>query len=111
MKYVLPHTAVKLRESGFPQGGTKYLWHKQKGAKVSFPRHGIVAGEEHWVLYKRNRHDISAFGDSHGYNRWVSAPTIEQAVKWKEIVDAEKELRENVEEILNIIERKMGESE
>jgi len=82
MDHVLPETALKLREIGFPQGNTKYLWHRRKGAKVSLPAHNIVAGEEHWHIYKRNKHDISAFGDSHGYNRWVSAPTIEQVREW-----------------------------
>jgi len=92
MKFVLPHTALRLRELGFPQGKTKYLWHKTKQAKVTFKKFDIETGDEHWVMYKRNKHDISAFGDIYGYNRWVSAPTVEQVMRWKKIQDAEKEL-------------------
>ena len=100
MDHVLPETALKLREAGFPQGGTEYLWHKQKGAKISFPKHGIVAGEEHWHLYKRNKHDISAFGDSHGYNRWVSAPTIDQANRWASFMDRQEDIIKNLEDTI-----------
>jgi hypothetical protein len=81
-RIVMHSTAIKLRNLGFPQGKTPFLWHKQKGAKVSLPKFDVVAGEEHWKLYKRNKHDISAFGDSHGYNRWVSAPTYVEATAW-----------------------------
>ena len=103
-QFVLPQTAVKLREAGFPQGNTPYLWHKQKGAKVSLPKYGVIAGEEHWKIYKRNKHDISAFGDSHGYNRWVSAPTVEQAQAWAQRIKEERmEAGEAFEEFINLV--------
>ena len=104
MEFVLPQTALKLREVGFPQGKTKYLWHKRKGAKVSLPKHGVIAGEEHWHLYKRNKHDISAFGDAYGYNRWVSAPTVEQVRRWKEIKEIEAEIaKDHIKALISMV--------
>ena len=84
MSFVLPHTALKLRESGFPQGVTTHLWHKMKGIKVSLTKGLVEDNGEHWVLCKRNKNDISAFGDVYGYNRWVSAPTTDQVREWAE---------------------------
>ena len=58
-EYYSPEQCLKFRDVGVKQGISPVLWHKDK-------HYG-------WVLWKRNKHDISAFGDSHGYNRWVSA--------------------------------------
>ena len=88
--FVLPHTALKLRRSGFPQGHTKFLWHKEKG--------------NNWVLYKRNNHDISSFGDKYGYNKWVSAPTIDEAQNWAEdIKEMHREAKTAAYEMFKII--------
>jgi len=43
---------------GFPPGITDYVWYWDKNK---------------WILYKRNKHDISAFGDIKGYNKYISA--------------------------------------
>lgn len=91
--YVLPHTALKLRDIGYPQGKTPYLWHLKKGAKVSLPEHGIVAGEEHWELYKRNKHDMSSDADAKGLNRWVAAPTIGETKVWAETEKGDQAVR------------------
>ena len=93
---VMVHIALKLRELGYPQGKTPYLWHRTKPSKVSFKQFDIAVGDQHWIIYKRNKHDISSFGDSHGYNRWVSAPTYGEAFAWAlkrniEIFDEKKE--------------------
>jgi hypothetical protein len=53
-------TCIGLRRY-YPQGRTRYLWHKNKHNR------------DKWELYERSPHDISSFGDSHGYGRWVSA--------------------------------------
>ena len=97
-QFVLPQTALKMRDAGFPQGKTLYLWHKTKPMKFDF--HGMKKGETHWVLYKRNKHDISAFGDRHGYNRWVSAPTVAEAKRW---ADTLYEMKESLKETEGII--------
>lgn len=59
--YYTPEECIELRADGHPQGRSVYLWHKDKH------------NHDKWELYKRNSHDISQFGDSFGYNRWVSA--------------------------------------
>ena len=98
-QFVLPQTALKLRDAGFPQGNTEHLWHKEKGCR------GWDKFPEQWVIYKRNKHDISAFGDSHGYNRWVSAPTIEQAQRWGEnIREMHREAKTAAYEMLDMIQ-------
>lgn len=63
--YFQPNQCQALRRLGFPQGQTNYLWVKQKLKNQPHV--------EYWDLYRRNEHDISSFGDSHGYNRWISA--------------------------------------
>jgi len=95
-QFVLPQTALRMREAGYPQGRTPYLWHKEK--RLNFT---TMRKEDHWVLYKRNKYDISAFGDSHGYNRWVSAPTINQTKEWAGTL---REMKESLKDTGGLID-------
>lgn len=56
-----------LCSEGYPKGKSLYLWHKDKHQR------------DRWVLYKRNRHDMSQDADKHGLNRWITAITHDEA--------------------------------
>lgn len=60
-----PDDCLKLRQLGYPQGISRFLWHRNKH------------NHDQWELYARNKHDISNYGDKLGYNRWVSAAPID----------------------------------
>jgi len=59
--FLPPKICLKLRDEGYKQGVSSFLWYKNKHNR------------DKWELYERNKYDISCFGDSHGYKRWVSA--------------------------------------
>ena len=70
-QYLSPDECIKMHGRGYPQGKSEYLWHKDKHQ------------HDKWVLYKRNRHNMSATADKDGFNRWVTAITHEEAECWK----------------------------
>ena len=107
MNRVLPDTALKLRLAGFPQGITKYVWHRTRPMKVAFA--GKDLGQRDWILYKRSKSDISAFGDVKGYSRWVSAPTIDEVQQWKNIVEKTEKLKvESAMMLIRMVEQILG---
>lgn len=63
---------LDLREIGYPQGKSEYLWYRDR------------KNYQKWELYKRNPYDNSKDGDLMGYSRWVSAVTVEMAQVWQE---------------------------
>lgn len=63
---------LDLREAGYPQGKSTYLWLRDRQYK------------DKWSLYKRNPYDNSNKGDLLGYNRWVSAVTVKMAQAWQD---------------------------
>lgn len=70
--YLTALECLDLREAGYPQGKSEYLWHKDKHNR------------DEWELYRRNPYDQSRDGDKMGYNRWVSAVTVEMAQAWQD---------------------------
>lgn len=60
-EYLTPDECEEIRSEGYPQGKSKYLWHKDKHQ------------HDRWVLYKRNQYDMSSDADKCGFNRWVTA--------------------------------------
>ena len=69
--YLSALECLDLREAGYPQGESDYLWLQDKRYK------------DKWSLYKRNPYDNSENGDVLGYNRWVSAVTVRMAQLWQ----------------------------
>ena len=67
-KYFTPEDCFLLRQLGFPQGTSIWLWHQEKRKNNK------------WIMYKRNNYDISSFGDKYGYNRWITAVHIDNTI-------------------------------
>jgi hypothetical protein len=62
------NTCIDIRNSTSTdtQGKTMFLWHREN-KKIS---HDIP---NKWVIYKRDKYDMSHTGDKDGLSRWVAA--------------------------------------
>lgn len=82
-----------LISEGYPRGKSIYLWHKDKHQ------------HDKWVLYKRNRHDMSQDADKHGYNRWITAITHDEAEAFR---TRKKAMIESADARTKPVERDVG---